>query len=61
MDENFKLELKELLHKYNAKVCIYYSGGDWEADDIAFEEKDSGDTLFEFTGDGFSASDIFIK
>lgn len=61
MDENFKIELKQLLHKYNAKICIYYSGSDWEDDIISFEEKDSGDTLFEFGGDELSASNIFIK
>ena len=60
-DENFKSELKELLHKYNAKACIYCSGFDWEEDTIVFEEKNSGDTLFEFDGDEFSASNIFIK
>lgn len=58
MDENFKLELKELLHKYNAKVCVYYSSDDWEKDTISFEEKDSGNTLFEFNGSELSASNI---
>lgn len=59
MDENFKIELKELLYKYDAKVCIYYSSDDWEEDTIAFEKEDgSGDILFESKGIELSAYDI---
>lgn len=58
MNENFKSELKELLYKYNAKVCIYYSSDDWEEDTISFEEEDSGDTLFEYNGSELSAYNI---
>lgn len=61
MKENFKSELKELLQKYNAKVCIYYHSNYWDEEDtIAFEEDDddSGDILFESKECSFSADDI---
>lgn len=58
MQEDFKLELKNLLKKYNAKIRIDYSYDEYEEDTIGFEEKTTGHYLFESKGYQVSEEDI---
>lgn len=58
MNEDFKLELKRLLQKYNVVIRIDYTNDEYEDDTIAFEEKESGHYLFESKRHQVKAEDI---